>query len=241
MTTRHTSTMVAKQLKHLKNYAKSIDSNFTMAVAFHEVWKPTAYDQELHHRMGSSYAGQAFLIVRTALRREMLLALMRIWDTTNGAHSLSKIVATLRNHGTWAALVADRADRLGFQDVEEEIAKHLEKEWNCVLGTYKKYSRGGSHYDVFLRLRNLRHGSLAHTQAPSLDPACADPTDNEVSAFYEDTGDVAKKLMSIIAGTAVDYNDTSGVYSHYSNLFWVNARGERTPGHPNFRDRSSAA
>ncbi len=59
---------------------KAAQQEFDMAVTFHEVWKPAAYDKDLHHRMGKSYASNAFNVVRVALRREMLLALMRLWD-----------------------------------------------------------------------------------------------------------------------------------------------------------------
>jgi AbiU2 len=58
---------------------------FDMAVAYHEVWKPAAYDNDLHSRMGQSYASQAFFVTRAALRREMMLALMRIWDKNKQA------------------------------------------------------------------------------------------------------------------------------------------------------------
>jgi hypothetical protein len=51
-----------------------------MAVTFHEVWKPAAYNEDLRERMGVSYATNAFYVVRTAVRREMLLALTRLWD-----------------------------------------------------------------------------------------------------------------------------------------------------------------
>ncbi len=51
---------------------------FNMAVTFHEVWKPTVHDKDLHSRMGRSFATHAFLTIRTALRREMVLALARI-------------------------------------------------------------------------------------------------------------------------------------------------------------------
>lgn len=54
---------------------------FDMAVTFHETWKPAAYDESLHFRMGPSYASQAFLVARAALRREMVLVLMCLWDT----------------------------------------------------------------------------------------------------------------------------------------------------------------
>lgn len=236
MIPQHAPSEIAKQLK---GYAESVDSNFTMAVAFHEVWKPTAYDQDLHQRMGNSYAGQAFLIVRAALRREMLLALMRIWDTTNSAHSLSKIVAALRDSSTWTALVENRTNKSRPQHAAGEVAKYLDTEWKYVLRTHEKYSRGGSHYDAFVRLIKLRNGSLAHTQTPSLNVVCVDPTDAEVSEFYEDTGDVAKRLMSIINAAAIDYNDTRGVYSHYAKLFWVSARGEKTEGHPSYRRHKS--
>jgi hypothetical protein len=29
---------------------------FDLAVAFHEIWKPAAYDKDLHGRLGISYA-----------------------------------------------------------------------------------------------------------------------------------------------------------------------------------------
>ena len=50
---------------------------FDMTVMFHETWKPTAYDDDLHRRMGTSYATHTFKVLRMALRREMVLALMR--------------------------------------------------------------------------------------------------------------------------------------------------------------------
>ena len=64
----------------LREKVTAAQQEFDMAVTFHEVWKPATYDQDLHSRMGKSYASQAFLVTRTALRREMVLALNRAGD-----------------------------------------------------------------------------------------------------------------------------------------------------------------
>jgi hypothetical protein len=64
----------------LRHKVTAAQQEFDMAVTFHEIWKPAAYDQALHSRLGESFATQAFLVTRTALRREMVLALIRLWD-----------------------------------------------------------------------------------------------------------------------------------------------------------------
>jgi hypothetical protein len=62
------------KIANLRKMTTAAQQEFDIAVTFHEVWKPAAYDQDLHGRLGKSYATQAFLITRNALRREMLLS-----------------------------------------------------------------------------------------------------------------------------------------------------------------------
>ena len=64
----------------LKQAVTAAQQEYNMAITFHEVWRPSAYDADLHTCMGKSYATHAFLVVRSALRRQMLLALLRFWD-----------------------------------------------------------------------------------------------------------------------------------------------------------------
>jgi hypothetical protein len=54
---------------------------FDLALWFFEAWRTTAFDSDLHARMGRSYSTNTFLAVREALRREMLLAVARLWDS----------------------------------------------------------------------------------------------------------------------------------------------------------------
>jgi hypothetical protein len=70
---------------------------FDMAVAFHEAWKPAAYDNDLHVRMSASFASNTFLTVRMALRREVLLALMRLWGNDPRVVSMKFIANTLQD------------------------------------------------------------------------------------------------------------------------------------------------
>jgi hypothetical protein len=75
-----TDPRVASKIASLQKQVKAAQQEFDMAITFHETWRPIAYDEDLQKRMGKSSATQTFLVVRSALRREMLLALMRLWD-----------------------------------------------------------------------------------------------------------------------------------------------------------------
>jgi hypothetical protein len=104
----------------LQEQVKAAQEEFDMAVTLHEAWKPAAYDEDLHNRMGVSYATHAFKVVRMALRREMLLALMRLWDNDSKAVSIEFVAEILRDKCVIDALAADRASRIGMAGVEDE-------------------------------------------------------------------------------------------------------------------------
>ena len=46
----------ASSAKDLRAEVRAALQEFDMAIAFHEVWKPAAYDKSLHERMGVSLA-----------------------------------------------------------------------------------------------------------------------------------------------------------------------------------------
>jgi HEPN superfamily AbiU2-like protein len=71
----------------LRAQLEAAREEFDMATVFREIWKPAAYDMALHERMGVSFASHAFNVVRASLRREILLALMRLWDKDSKRHS----------------------------------------------------------------------------------------------------------------------------------------------------------
>lgn len=191
-----------------------------MAVTFHEIWKPAAYDQALHNRLGNSYATQAFLVTRTALRREMVLALVRLWDTNPRGIRMQSVWHDLRDSQVIDAIVMDRARRLGFLDVLEYMKEDLAQKANTALGLISKYMEGGSNNNVLGTLRALRHERLAHRQLSPTTAAGATATDEEIEEFYQDNSRLINILMSLVNAVAYDPEDTARVFRYYATCIW---------------------
>jgi hypothetical protein len=214
---------------------QAAQNEFDMAVQFHEVWKPTLYDEDLRRRMGVSYATNAFYVVRAALRREMLLALMRLWDRDARAIGMEAIAETLRKDSFIDSLAADRAARIGLPQSVDQMRIEVGKTADAATTLVDKYSKGGSHFGVRKKLQTLRNEHLAHRQTSLTAAAGADATDVEIEAFYIDNSKLIGLLLSLVTATCYDPQDTAGVYRYYATFFWAGARGEQTEGHPNYR------
>jgi AbiU2 len=205
----------------LKLKVTAAQEEFDMAVTFHEIWKPAAYDQELHNRLGKSYATQAFLVTRTALRREMVLALVRLWDTNPRGIRMQSIWKDLRDTEIVDALALDRARRLGFEDVLEHMREDLAKRADTVLALIGKYIEGGARNSVLETLRALRHERLAHRQLSPATAPGATATDEEIEEFYQDNSKLIHILLSLVNAMAYDPEDTARVFRYYATCFWA--------------------
>jgi len=85
----------SEHISDLRMRVEAAREELDVATMFHEAWKPTAYDGELHDRMHESYSGHTFQLIRMALRRETVMALMRVWDNDPSAVNLRFIAAEL--------------------------------------------------------------------------------------------------------------------------------------------------
>ena len=219
---------------------KAAEDEIVMAVMFHETWKPAAFDEHLRARIGTSYAAHSFNIIRLALRREMLLALMRVWDSNKAAVRMTAIAEKLKEDKFFQDLVAKRAERLGMvsSGVEMQLTRTLEPKRQAVLSLIRKYAEGGSGRAAFKKIKALRDERLAHRQADDASTARDDPNDKEVETFYEDSLSLMTLLLSLVLAKAFDLNEAGSVYRHHAKFFWASARGERTKGHPNYRPLS---
>ncbi len=227
---------VAAKIVSLLKQVKAAQHELDMAITFHETWKPVAYDEVLHKRMGESFATQTFLVVRLALRREMLLALMRLWDKNSKTLRMKEFIADiLRDQSVVNSLAADRAVRIGMADEKDQMRSDLSQRASEAIALVDKYCEGGSHYSVLEKLRRLRHERLAHRFIEATVATGLDPTDDEIESFYQDNSKLVGLFLSLVAGIAYDANDTAEVYRLYAKFFWAGVRGERTEGHPNYR------
>jgi AbiU2 len=223
------------EIARLKEMVTAAKEEFDMAVTYHEVWKPAAYDKDLHSRMGQSYASQAFLVMRMALRRETVLALMRLWDRNKQAVRMSLIVHTIRKSAVIDALAAERAERFNWPGVVEQMRAALQAKAVKVIELTNKYSEGGSHDSVLEDLLRLRDERLAHRQIEPSTVEGANNFDEAIEEFYQDNAKIIQELLSLANATAYDPLDTAEVYQHYAANFWAGVRGEKTEGHPHFR------
>jgi hypothetical protein len=217
----------------LRGAVSAAQEEFDLVVTFHELWKPAAFDKSLHERMGVSYATHGFHVVRAALRRETLLALMRMWDTTAKALRLDEIARPLRDAKIISALAVDRASRMGIGDAVEAVRSDLQRKAEEALSIIDQYARNGSKHSVLESLRTLRHERLAHRKlahAPSIEH-----TDEDVEGLYQDMARLVSLLLSLVNGMAYSPEETGTIYAMYAHQFWSSVRGERTEGHPNYR------
>jgi hypothetical protein len=208
----------------LREQVTAAQQEFDMAVAFHEVWQPATYDKDLHNRLGTSFATQAFLIARTALRREMLLALMRLWDDTRfGEHiRMQGIWAMLRDKEVIDVIALDRAKRIGLHDLIDDVRDDIGKRAKKAVLLIGKYMKGGKNFTVFENLRALRNERLAHRQlnrTPTIATG-ADASDKEIEEFFQDSSQLIAILLGVVNAIAYDPQDTANVYGFYARHFW---------------------
>ncbi|OYT95455.1 MAG: hypothetical protein CFE49_12655 [Pseudomonas sp. PGPPP3] len=237
-----------QEIERLKNIVDTARQEIELAVMLHETWRPAAYDTGLHARIGTSYAAHAFQIIRLSLRRELLLALTRVWDTNQKAVRMSLIADRLRDRKVFEALVQLRARHTGLRP--DTMRESLTLKRGQVLKLIDKYSVNGTAFEVLEKLKMLRHQHLAHRQLPNAPVAVAGSdttgqydekgkppvwaTDDEIEMFYQDNLEIIRLLLSLVKGLAFDLSEATDVYKHHAKYFWASARGERTEGHPNY-------
>ncbi|PQP04566.1 hypothetical protein C5615_38930 [Burkholderia cepacia] len=118
---------IEEKLRRAKVAVEAARDEALLAVQFHETWRPTVADTNLLKRMGNSFATHSFHIIRIALRREVLLALMRLWDKDSRTVKLTAIAELLRDKALFDALVRQRAENLGYSfDVTDRMREALE-------------------------------------------------------------------------------------------------------------------
>ena len=223
------------QIASLRAHVKAAQEEFDLAVVFHEVWKPAAYDEDLHKRLGVSYATNAFRVVVTALRREMLLAMMRLWDSSKGAVRMERIAKIIGDKHIIDTLAVDRASRFNDIHIEAEMKEDLRGKAQEVIDLIKSYSTGGANNAILEKLRTVRHERLAHRQIEPTAATGPGLPDTDVESFYQDNSKIIGRLLSLVSAVHYEPGETGEVFRHHASFFWSAVRGERTEGHPNYR------
>jgi hypothetical protein len=206
----------------LQAMVTAAQQEFDLAVVFHEVWKPTTCDQDLHGRLGVSYATQAFRVIRTALRREMLLALIRLWDNDRQTVGMQQIANALRKDKKEIinALASDRIHLMSPEDFDA-VRDDLGKRADEAILLVDKYTSGGAGHAVYTKILDLRNERLAHRRVVTKVRATgATATDEEIEEFYKDNLKLVHILLGIFNAMAYDPEDAAKVFGFYASHFW---------------------
>jgi hypothetical protein len=119
------------------------------------------------------------------------------------------------------AIALDRARRLGFEDVFEQMREDIGKRADAAVALIGKYMEGGQRNNVPETLRTLRHERLAHRQLSPATAPGASATHEEIEEFYQDNSKLSHILQSLVNAMAYDPEDTARVFRHYATCFWV--------------------
>jgi AbiU2 len=229
------SKTINPEIASLRAHVKAAQEEFDLAVVCHEMWKPTAYDKDLHQRMGVSYATNAFRVIVTALRREVLLALTRLWDKDRRSVRIEEIARILSDTHMIDVLAADRASRVDDVHIKAAMKEDMKRQAKEVIDLIKSYCKNGRNEVVLGKLRTVRSWHLAHREIEPTAATGPGLTDEEIESFYRDNSKIIGLLLSLVSGIGYDPEETGEVFRHHASFFWAAVRGERTEGHPNYR------
>ncbi len=141
----------------------------------------------------------------------------------------------LRDKKVIDALALDLVNRRGWPEAIDQMKSALEQRATVALRLIHKYLEGGTNASVLKNLTTLRNEHLAHRDLAPTTAEEANATDKEIEEFYQDTSKLINILLGLVNATAYDPEDAAKVYRHYASQFWASARGEKTDGHPNYR------
>jgi hypothetical protein len=218
--------MIVDPASDLRARVKAAVQEYDTVVRFHESWRIAAHDKALHGRVSHSFAGHTFLIVRGALRREMLLGLSRLWDRRNEAIKIIWIADDLENPTILDSLWPNTPIYAEARGQAAEAAALI-----------RGYEKGGSSHSTLNRLRKLRNQHLAHHQigAKPIGVVEEEEIEKDMEGLYADSAKLISLLEHVVERTAYDPKETAGVHEFYAKLFWEAVTSERNEGHPRRR------
>lgn len=224
---------VQEKLDRLSMTANAISDEYDLAARNHETWKPMVSDKDLHDRIGRSFAAHTFGWIRDAVRRDMVLALMRIWDSGKGTLNLFRLMEDIDNPEIMDALVARRSERVPAS-IEPQMRQRLSDQRERLRAMIDEYGEGGASEGTLDRLRIVRNGVLAHNLSTKRNGKKMpdDLTDAMVDQFYQHTSGIVRGVLSLLDATAYNPDEAAAQYGQCAGYFWEGVKGEQTEGHP---------
>lgn len=219
---------VAEDLIFIKKCVEAIEQESVLLCSVHASWKPTVFDDDLFSRMGYSYSGHTFQVIRFALRREMLMGLARMWDQTERTTGLSQLARRIKKESVFQTVVDEFClARYGERERGRGLAyESLDKKRQDVLKVVALYEQGGPKCTVKKRILSVRNQELAHRQVDDGNRVAIFWDDSEIEQLYLDTLYIAETLLELVLLRGFDLSGVASVYAHHARHFWDGVRGD---------------
>ncbi|MDR6582798.1 hypothetical protein HBH1_01267 [Herbaspirillum sp. BH-1] len=224
------------EVEALRTAVRAAQDEILMAVAFYETWRPTIENADLANQLGTSFATNAFNVIQFSLQRELLLALVRIWDTNKKSLRMTAIREKLKRADIVERIVQDRKRAMGMRaDVSGPLRAAIGPKCAHAVTLISKYIDGGARFRKLQKLVDIRHLRLAHRQLASPENGMPEVVRAEIDEIYLETIEIVQTLLSAVNAVSFPMGEAAEASRHYAEMFWQGVRGERTQGHPAFK------
>jgi len=195
-------TSIQEKISALKASVQTAKEDLTAALAFYEAWKPVASDEQLLAKLKQSPVATTILTIRLALKREMLLALDRLWQ------NMERASRSIKSRDVLSALTKERSSKPAMQAVvRRQLAQHLAASTAMLDNYASDYAKAT--LDRWLTASSLRTSDLA-----------ADMEASEIGKLVADLRELTSRLSSLALGECDDFLDVAQQYSDMSLQFW---------------------
>ncbi|WP_140411197.1 hypothetical protein [Chromobacterium violaceum] len=213
------------KIEELKKRNERMQEELEQTIAFYEVWKSFVNASEVKTAMENhGRAILAFNVVQTALLREVVIGLTKIWDKSKGTIKMAKFKEELRNGelvDCIAKLRLGRIDTVDGQGLRKLMGPHM----NAVeMGIRAKICEVVSGVEAYedgnegKELKKIRDGFIAHRNM-----ACEFAQLSDVGILkkcIEETVAIAKNIESVLNRVSFDFSTTAYKYEDAANDFW---------------------
>jgi len=187
------------------------DSSY--AIRVNAMWQ-RGRNPDLTRSLQHSDATEGFTVIRNSLHFDLIMALIRLHDSTKNTSSIPRVVETLSNSAVCNMLISDiegprptaRAKKDGLH------AKRL----------LRKAAAEARHLQTdstLTALKELRNRHLAHTATEKIDHKAKY---GDESAILEISIAIVDKLAKVILGENCSWKKSSRIWSKHADAFWAN-------------------
>ncbi len=203
----------------LQRIAEFACQEMAYITSLHEHWKPAAYDETIFSRFNNTYAGHSFNVIRVALRREVVLGLLRLWDSKPRTFNMRLISENLRDDGLYDCVLSHIRD--AFMPSPDCRAEYRAKRTRlCDLITDTQ----GESSNKWKCLFKIRNEHLAHRntggQPKLVAVASGDKEDTAVEWLYNRSAKIVEDLLAVTNGHTYSFSVAAGVDNLYAGYFW---------------------